>query len=399
MYSLYKEKNNNPVSLSKYKEIFYSKFNLKLKKPHKDTCRLCDTFSVQIKCAENSLQNELEATHLKHLQIAEELRSQMKTDIKAAQEDEETETLTFDLQKNHPHPKLPTGIAYYKRQLNLYNLGIFVGSSQKGIFNVWLENEAGRGTQEVGSCLRKFINENVNKPVQKLILWSDSYGGQNRSIKLVLILIHILQNHATLESISLEFLLSGHSFLPNGSHFGDVECALKYQQRLYTIDDYLQVMRNCRQKQKFLVNRMTRLDMISVSNMERAITNRKSDVNKENISWLKTHEILLKKDNPTLYMRNHITDTNFSEVSIEKAGKGRKPDLKLIELPLLWPNGKPLSAEKAKELKDILKLVPQDAKPFYAFLRSSETEDYDEDIEGLGPNIDIEIDESFLEDV
>nr|CAI5827690.1 unnamed protein product [Callosobruchus analis] len=301
----------------------------------------------------------------------------MKTIIKAAQEDEETETLTFDLQKTHPLPKLSTGISYYKRQLNLYNLGIFVGSSQKGIFNVWLENEAGRGTQEVGSYLRKFINENVNKPVQKLILWSDSCGGQNRSIKLVLILIHILQNHATLESISLKFLLSGHSFLPNDSHFGDVECALKYQQRLYTIDDYLEVMRNCRQKQKFLVNRMTRLDMISVSNMERAITNRKSDVNKENISWLKTHEILLKKDNPTtLYMRNHITETNFSE-----------------------PNGKPISAEKAKDLKDILKLVPQDAKLFYAFLRSSETEDYDEDIEGLGPNIDFEIDESFLEDV
>lgn len=272
MYCLYKEQTDRPVSLSKYKNVFYSEFNLKFKAPHKDTYRMCDTFAAKLKSAEESVKQELERAHLEHLQIAEELRAQMKADIQAAQQDETVETLTFDLQKTHPIPKLPTGIVYYKRQLNLYNLGIFVGSSQKGIFNVWLEHEAGRGTQEVGSCLRKFVNENVKAPVKKLVLWSDSCGGQNRSIKLVLILIHVLQNHSSLESISLKFLLSGHSFLPNDSHFGDVECALKTQQRLYSVDDYLEVMRTCRRKNKFIVNRMTRVDMIAVSNMEKAIT-------------------------------------------------------------------------------------------------------------------------------
>lgn len=115
----------------------------------------------------------------------------MNSVITASQEDEIVETLTFDLQNMHPIPKLPTGIIYYKQQLNLYNLSIFVVSSKKGIFNIWLEHEAGRGTQEVGSCLRKFINENVKVPVKNLNLWSDSCGGQNRSIKLVLTKSHI----------------------------------------------------------------------------------------------------------------------------------------------------------------------------------------------------------------
>lgn len=97
-----------------------------------------------------------------------------------------------------------------------------------------------KGTQEVGSCLKKFIDT----PVKKLILWSDSCGGQNRSIKLILLLIHMLQNSKTThhwnpfrqskkvlilfvtywQSFYVRYLQSGHSFLPNDSEFGDVEC-------------------------------------------------------------------------------------------------------------------------------------------------------------------------------
>lgn len=392
MYSLYQENTDDPVSLSKYKNIFYSNFNLKFKAPHKDTCRMCDTYTAELSSADNFKKQELEAAHLKHLQTAEELRNQMDSDISASQEDETVETLTFDLQKTHPIPKLPTGIVYYKRQLNLYNLGIFVGSSKKGIFNVWLEHEAGRGTQEVGSCLRKFVNENIKAPVKKLNLWSDSCGGQNRSIKLVLMLNHVLQNHPSLTTISLKFLLSGHSFLPNDSHFGDVECSLKTQQRLYTLNDYTDVMKACRRKNKFVINRITAQDMVSVVNLERAITNRKSDVNKEHINWLKLHEITLKKENPTLlFMKIHTADSVYTEVNIEKGGKGRKPVLKEVNLPPLWPKGKALSVEKIKDLKEILKLVPQDAKPFFNFLKTVNGQDFREDIEGIGADIDFEI--------
>lgn len=141
--------------------------------------------------------DKIEEEHEMHLKTAAELREAMNNDLRLAREDENIETLTYDLQKTHPLPKLPTGIVYYKRQLNFYNLGIAVGSTGKGVFNVWLEYEAGRGTQEVGSCLHKFIMENVKPPVNKLNLWSDSCGGQNRSIKLVLLLIHLLQNHTS----------------------------------------------------------------------------------------------------------------------------------------------------------------------------------------------------------
>ncbi len=134
--------------------------------------------------------------------------------------------MTYDMMKILLMPRLTTSIVYYLRQMNFYNFGIHIGSSGKGRFNTWLENEASRGTQEVGSCLKKSI-ATIAAPVKTLILWSDSCGGQNRSIKLVLMLIHVLQHHPSLETISLRYRLSGHSFLPNDSDFGDVECALK----------------------------------------------------------------------------------------------------------------------------------------------------------------------------
>lgn len=125
----------------------------------------------------------------------------MNKDLKLAKDNPEIETLTFDLQKTHPIPKLPTGLAYYKRQLNLHNLGIHVGSTGKGVFNLWSEHEAGRGTQGVGSCLRKHIMLNIHPNVKHLILWSDSCGGQNRSINLVLITTRLQINHPAVSTV------------------------------------------------------------------------------------------------------------------------------------------------------------------------------------------------------
>lgn len=192
------------VSFSSYKRIFYDNFNLRFKAPKKDTCQRCDRFVVQKSIATGEKLLKLQQDHNEHLDKAEVLENQMNEDLKQAKIDPCLETLTFDLQKTHALPKLSTNVAYYKRQLNLYNFGIHVGSTGKGIFNVWQENEASKGTQEVGSCLKKFI-ENIRPTAKKLILWSDACGGQNRSIKLTLILIHVLQNPPSLESISIRY--------------------------------------------------------------------------------------------------------------------------------------------------------------------------------------------------
>jgi hypothetical protein len=180
----------------------------------------------------------------------------------------------------------------------MYNLGVHSGKTKAGYFNVWLESEAGRGAQEIGSALTNHINTHVPEGVKYLILWSDSCGGQNRNIRITILMQHLLQNHRSLQSISFKFRVSGHSFLPNDSEFGDVECALKRQQRLYLPEDIITVMRDCRRKNKFTVSRLSRNDFVTCGELEKKMVNRKRDVTGNPVSWLKTREIKLLKSEP-----------------------------------------------------------------------------------------------------
>lgn len=388
MYKLYKEKVQNPVSKSFYKRIFYTDFNLRFKTPKKDTCKKCDIFITKIKNADETTRQILEEWHNAHLEDAEHLELQMNNDLALAKTDPEVETLTYDMMKILLMPRLTTSIVYYLRQMNFYNFGIHIGSSGKGRFNTWLENEASRGTQEVGSCLRKYIQD-IAATVKTLILWSDSCGGQNRSIKLVLMLIHVLQHHPTLESISLRYRLSGHSFLPNDSEFGDVECALKGHDKVCTDKAYMKIMEDCRNENKFEVIRMKSEDFFSVQKLEKLITNRKVDINKKKINWLNTHEILIDKFHPNLLKMRKKIGGNFQTVDIAKAKT--QLDLKSVELEHLWPNGRPLSQEKVKDLKEMLELVDDEDKPFYDFLKNVLTNEIADDVEGYGETIDFDL--------
>ncbi|CAG9791146.1 unnamed protein product [Diatraea saccharalis] len=374
-------------------------FNLRFKKPQIDTCLRCDRFKASISSTTDTAEIEqLKNEHKAHIDHAYKLRDQMKTDLARAKTEDSLETLTFDLEKTHCLPRLPTSIVYYKRQLNLHNLGIHCGSSGKGYFYIWLEHEAGRGTQEVGSCIKKFINDHLKSSASELILWADSCGGQNRSIKMILMLLHVLHKNNNLQKITVRFLQPGHTYLPNDSEFGDVECALKSHNRLYTAEDYISVMKNCRRKNKFVVAKLQKDDFYSVVPLQERVTNRKIDTEKQKISWLETFEIELRKnDAQNIFIKSKLDD-DCKIVNISKGAKGRKvrPNFEM-ELPILYPEGRELSSAKVKDLKEMMKLIPADAKPFYNFIKNVRSSDFIDDTEGFGSAIDFEIETNIDE--
>lgn len=135
-------------------------------------------------------------------------------------------------------------------------------------------------------------------------------------------------------------------------------------------DDYINIMQNCRRKNKFIVTKFTKTDFLSVEPLLKNITNRKKDINKEKISWQKTFEIEIRKSDPNkLNFKSDITSETIPIVDITKHSKDRQTSSKNIELPPLYPDGRPLSLAKIKDLKDMLSLIPKDAKPFYNFLK------------------------------
>jgi hypothetical protein len=389
MYGLYKEEVDNPVSQSKYNSIFYSEFNLKRKPLKKDTCSKCDSFKARLQSTNNEEEiKEISENHQAHLELAEEARLKFKNDLQDSEKNDLQETLSFDLQKTLPLPRLPTNIVYYKRQIMLYNLGIHSGKTNQGHFYVWVEGTAGRGAQEVGSCLKRHILEQCPN-IEELVLWSDSCGGQNRNIKIVLMLKHVMSKHSKLKKITLRFLIPGHSFLPNDSEFGDVECHLKTHQRIYTDNDYINIMQNSRKKNKFLVNKLTKEDFLSTATMEEAITNRKQDTSGNKINWLQFREIELNKDRALSILVRTSFSGSQKEIDLGKRRTGRQSAMFLHTLPLLWPDGKPISDPKLKDVKSLLNLIPSDAKQFYRGFFSHQ--DIEDDIDGFNTNLDFEV--------
>ena len=131
-----------------------------------------------------------------------------------AKESPTTDVITFDLQSVFSVPRLSSNVVFYKRQLSVYNLGIHDCATETAYMNVWDETTASRGAQEIASCLRKYLTSNGNQGNKtELILWSDSCGGQNRNIKMALMLFQLVQDPTMpYTTITQKFLESGHSF-------------------------------------------------------------------------------------------------------------------------------------------------------------------------------------------
>lgn len=171
-----------------------------------------------------------------------------------------------------------------------------------------------------------------------------------------------------------------------------MECYLKRKAWLYTDDGYIDVMKTSRQNNPFEVNRMSSDDFLSSKLLEKATTNRKVDINKQKINWLQTHEILLEKSEPTIIKMRPSIGGDFQIVNIAKGRAGGNQELlKSIKLETLWPEGKALSKEKIKDIKELLALVPPDVLPKYSFLGNVQVNDFIDDVDGFGEVIDFEI--------
>lgn len=140
---------------------------------------------------------------------------------------------------------------------------------------VWSENVASRGGQEVASCLLKHFQNNLPETVKHVILYSDSCGGQNRNIKVALILKHFLAS-SNLDLIEQKFFLSGHSFNSCDQNFGYIEKEQRKYETIYDPDHWVDIIKNTRKTEpKFNVTKMEAKDFFTSQDLQQVITNRK----------------------------------------------------------------------------------------------------------------------------
>lgn len=160
-----------------------------------------------------------------HLQKAEAARSAKKNAKNLAIQSSQRVAFTFYLQKTLPTPYLTCSKVYYLRQLWTYNFGVHNLASGTGTMFMWSENEASRGSQEILSCLYRFIS-GLSPHIKHIDAFSDNAGGQNKNKHIVKFWSFVVSN-TPVETIDHKFLVSGHSFMECDQDFTIIEKAKK----------------------------------------------------------------------------------------------------------------------------------------------------------------------------
>ena len=129
--------------------------------------------------------------------------------------------ITFDLQQNLPVPTLTHSSMFYLPQLWVYNFGIHDCGTGSATMCIWNETIAGRGANEIISCLLQFLRQ-LRSKATKSVCYSDSCFGQNNNFSMICIR-NTLILEKMFDQIDHKFLVRGHTFLPNDRDFSHIE--------------------------------------------------------------------------------------------------------------------------------------------------------------------------------
>lgn len=295
---------------------------------------------------------------------------------RAKNPDNREEVYVFDLQRALETPLISTSEAFYKRQLWSYNLCIYDESRNKGCMYVWNETIASRGSQEIASCLFKHFSNYLPKNTTKITLFSDSCGGQNRNVKITMMLKYFFAQkweNAELQIIDQKYFVSGHSYNSCDRCFGIIEKQKRITENIYVPDHWYNLIVQAKKSEpKFTVVKMESEDFFSSKQLEKLIVNRKQSIDGKHFSWLKLQYIRYDRKDPfILYVKEYSESDNFPFLSVSLQ-KRNILTFDVIDLEQLYEkNGQKISIEKYEDLKSLLKYIPQKYHAFYNSIKHS----------------------------
>ena len=365
------EKCKPTVLRSKFYDIFRNETNLSIKHPHKDTCSKCASMQVKINGCNNERKRKLLIQKKQnHLKDVEFVRDEMKKDKIIA--NEKNVMITFDLQKALPFPMLNVGPAYYARKLYVYNFGIHrYPENFNAHFFVWNESQGGRGAQELATCVIDYLRR-FAPHAEEITIYCDRCGGQNRNIKMCLMLLHYLSDpEISVRTIDIKFMISGHSYLPNDADFGIIEKEIQKREQVFVPDEYFDIIRSCQQRNSFMLHEREFKDFKSSKSLENVITKRTIDINGEKVNWNKIAHLQLKKSEPLkILFKENLEHTAFRVLNIEKK-KANIDSLFDISLDDMYNSSRSINELKLKDIRTLLQYIPKDKTAFFETLHSS----------------------------
>lgn len=361
MYQLFKsyccDNNLPPAKEWLYRDIFNTEFQLKFHSPRKDICDSCFRFSQ----ATTDEKDELK--HSQDLHIARKERAkEFKISAKESAKRGEINLIEFDLEAVRYCPYVKAKTVFYKRQLAVYNLTIYDVASCQAVCYMWHEAVAGRGSNEISSCVFDYLKTHANgKP---FVLLSDTCGGQNRNANMASMLLYAVK-HLNMPYIDQAFFEPGHSMMECDSVHAHIQRATKNLNIFSPFEWYgaVKVLGN----QKYTVEEMGQDRFFNVKKMRQVmIKNRKVDVDNTTVNWLHMTWFRYEKTNTDhILFKYDKNEVDFRKIKIERR-RSKRADAE-VTLERVVPGRRPIPIEKAKDLRELCKMgiIPTQYHSFY----------------------------------
>ncbi|XP_018571479.1 uncharacterized protein LOC108911126, partial [Anoplophora glabripennis] len=384
MYELYKEecqdRNIPNECIAKqwiYNEIFNTEFNYAFKSPYNDTCDECDYLQIQLR--DSSTLNDrmfIQQKYDEHLKEATKRYELKRIDKQRSLENLKEKVIMVDLEKCLPTPVLTNAQNFYSLKLWTFNYTIHDASKKNVYCCMWDESIAGRGVNEMASCLLKWAQIAIGNDVEELTIWSDNCPSQNRNLAMIICYFYILKLFPQLKVINHKFLLRGHTHLEADSDHSMIERATKKQPQfqIMTPWDWQQVARIASRNKPFHVIGMETTDFKDFKSLytasQSSYISRKKNIDGE--LFLISKAIHLKVNSEShgiLYYKNNFDD-DFSQLDLNR--NRRNPTSQLENIPIIRNSSNPITTRKYQNLQNLLKWVPKVFHPFYQNLVHSE---------------------------
>lgn len=357
---------NSPVTYKYYKSVFKSEFpNLAFARPRTDTCQVCDRLNAGIKGSsvpseQNRKKVELQV-HQKRAEIAQD--TMRKNVCESQMPASDVCTIIMDLQQVLFTPTLTHSTMFYSRQLSNYNLCIHIGDNDDCYMCLWHEGIAGRGGNEVASCLFKVLTSQVTEK-NKIQIWCDNCAGQNKN-KMVLTMLILLVKNKIFKEISVKFLMSGHSFMACDRDFGLIE-KRKRVTKCMVPEDLATMIKATRVNKPYKVIQMKPDDFYDFA----SLANRFINTNQLKISTASS--MVIKEDRPTVILiKATFNDAvEASEINVLKRGSRLALLPSLEDIPRLCSSNK-ISEAKKNDLLAMCEFLNDGNKNFYIQLLSN----------------------------
>lgn len=249
---------------------------------------------------------------------------------------------------------------------------------------MWDESIAGRGGNELASCLSKWVEIcDISDTITELCIWSDNCPSQNRNAQMVMCYLWILKIKPNINIINHKFLARGHTHLEADAVHSVIERERKKvpQFKIATPWDWQQLARCCATKKAFSVFGMETQDFLNFKNLCDGLSSpfvmRKKNESGDDFLISQVVQFQVRRESPGIVFYKTDFKKDFKQLDINRRTRrtGAIPD----QLEKIRDGPKSITTKKYNHLQKLLKWVPKVFHAFYINLAHGDNNAEDSD--------------------